>query len=352
MKRVIIANPGKRKVFRMMRYAILAGIVVSLYAILRPRTYGSPVFERHNTQYWELRTGSRIAYNLIPAKGHKRLYPIIFLEGGPGGPVSDGSVNFRSFLADEGFDVYVYDQVGCGLSSRLTDIREYTPQRHKRDLEEMVERTGAEKVILIGQSWGAMLAVLYAADHPEKLAKMIFTGPGPILPIRSELRDLRAPDSLQLRKPFYSNQQGNDEANNIRTRAMSFCARHFGIKLASDKEADDFACYLNTLVNRSVVADTAKIKKNKLLSGVGYYSQVMTSANLNNVRDSRSRLKNLHVPVLIMKGQYDNQPWGFTHEYLDLFPDHHLVVIPAAGHAISAEQPATYKKIIREFVLQ
>ncbi|HEV3327471.1 MAG TPA: alpha/beta hydrolase [Puia sp.] len=340
----------RRNVFRVFRYGILVGIGVFLYAVFWPRTYGSPVFERHNVQYWELQTGSRIAYNLIPGKGHKRPYPIIFLEGGPGGPVSDGAVNFRSFLADDGYDVFLYDLVGCGLSSRLRNVREYTPERHKRDLEEIVERTGAGKVILIGQSWGAMLAVLYATDHPGKLAKMIFTGPGPILPIHSKLSYLPAPDSLHLRKPYYSNQQGNDQANNIRTRAMAFCAKHFGIKLAPDKEADDFASYLNTAVNRSVVADTANIKKNGHLSGVGYYCQVMTYASFGQVQDSRPRLKNLPVPVLVMKGQYDNQPWGFTHEYLDLFPNHQLVIIPAAGHAISLEQPEYYRKIVREFL--
>jgi proline iminopeptidase len=32
-------------------------------------------------------------------------------------------------LADSGYDVYLYDQVGSGRSSRLENIRDYTVQK-------------------------------------------------------------------------------------------------------------------------------------------------------------------------------------------------------------------------------
>jgi pimeloyl-ACP methyl ester carboxylesterase len=50
-----------------------------------------------------------------------------------------------------------------------------------------------------------------------------------------------------------------------------------------------------------------------------------------------------------MKGQCDNQKWGFTNEYLQLFRNHQLNIIPNAGHFISVEQPELYQKIIRKF---
>ena len=56
------------------------------------------------------------------------------------------------------------------------------------------------------------------------------------------------------------------------------------------------------------------------------------------------------VPILIMKGQCDSQPWGFVNEYLELFPNHQLKIIPDAGHSISVEQPELYLKYIREFL--
>jgi pimeloyl-ACP methyl ester carboxylesterase len=35
-----------------------------------------------------------------------------------------------------------------------------------------------------------------------------------------------------------------------------------------------------------------------------------------------------------MKGECDNQKWGFTNEYLELFKNSELKIIPGAGHFI------------------
>jgi pimeloyl-ACP methyl ester carboxylesterase len=51
-----------------------------------------------------------------------------------------------------------------------------------------------------------------------------------------------------------------------------------------------------------------------------------------------------------MKGQCDNQKWGFTNEYLVLFRNHQFAFIPDAGHFISVEQPESYIKAIKEFI--
>lgn len=83
-------------------------------------------------------------------------------------------------FSEEGFDIFLYDQIGSEQSERLADINEYTADRHKKDLEELIKKIGSEKVILIGQSWGAILATLFIADSPEKVEKVVLTGAGPI----------------------------------------------------------------------------------------------------------------------------------------------------------------------------
>lgn len=283
-------------------------------------------------------------------KGKPETFAYHFFAGWSRRTIGDGNIRMLEPFADQGYDIYLYDQIGCGFSGRLKDIRDYTADRHKKDLEQIVAAIGAEKVILFGHSWGAILAVLYAADNPGKVEKMILTGPGPIMPILRELANVKAPDSFHLRMPYYSNAQGNREANNVRTRFMAFCALRLGIKLASDEESDDFGSYLNALVDRSTVADTARLQHDKPFSGVGFYAQLMTAASFSRLQDPRPKLKNSTVPILVMKGQYDNQRWGFTHEYLDLFPDHRLVVVPNAGHGISEEQPVIYLNTIRAFL--
>ena len=262
--------------------------------------------------------------------------------------ISDRLIELEGRFAEDGHDVYLYDQVGSGRSERLEDIAEYTPARHARDLAAIVDAIGAEKVILIGQSWGAMLAILYIAEHPERVVRLIVTGPGPILPVRFELMDVKAPDSLHLRSPMYTNRQANGATATIRSRAMALCARWFGIKLASDKEADDFQTLLNGRLMRSTVCDTSRTWT--VDGGGGYYAAEMTVNGFAATEDTRARLRGCTIPVLVMKGQCDNQPWGFTNEYLELFPDHQLVVVPGAGHSISLEREAEYVQAIRVFL--
>jgi proline iminopeptidase len=286
----------------------------------------------------------------VSARGPRNPHPIIFLQGGPGGFISERTIKTLSPLSEEGYDIYFYDQIGSGQSDRLEDITEYSADRHKRDLEEIVKRIGAEKVILIGQSWGAILATLLMSDHPELVQSAIFTGPGPIQPMRQGLSGVIAPDSLNLQDALYSNKEANEQSKSARIDLVVFWAKSFGAKLASDEEMDGFQTILDGELNKATVCDTSKAVKAE--GGGGFYAQVMTMRSLSGIKDPRPKLRGLTIPILVMKGQCDNQPWGAAKEYLELFPNHQLKIIPDAGHSISVEQPEVYLETIRDFLNQ
>jgi proline iminopeptidase len=341
----------RRNLLKYLKYLMLTSILVCLILIFIPRTYDMPKANlRQGTQFWELPTGSKIGYFHITAKGTKRPFPIIYLQGGPGGFISDYNIKTFTALSDDGYDIYLYDQIGSGKSARLSNISEYTTDRHKQDLEEIVKIIGSEKVILIGQSWGAVLATLFIADNPNSVEKIIFTGVPSIQPMRKEYLDIKAPDSLHLKKPPYSNGEANEKTQNIRSNAAAFCARTFGVKLAPDNEVDDFQTYRNQELNKATVCDTLKALEAE--GGGGFYAQVMTVKSFSEIKDPRTKLINCKIPTLIMRGQCDNQPWGFVIEYLDLFPNHTLKIIPDAGHSIAVEQPDIYINTIRNFLNQ
>jgi proline iminopeptidase len=330
-------------------YLMLLSIVICFSLIFIPRTYNVPQSQtREDTQYWDLPTGSKIGYILIPAKGTKKPFSIIYLQGGPGGFISDRNIKTLFPLSEDGYDIYLYDQIGSGESARLSNISEYTADRHKQDLEEICKIIGSEKVILIGQSWGVVLATLFIADNPNSVEKIIFTGVPAIQPMRKEYLDIKAPDSLHLKKPPYSNGEANEKTQNIRSNATTIFARAFGIKLATDKEVDDFQTYRNQELNKATVCDTLKALEAE--GGGGFYAQVMTVKSFSEIKDPRTKLKDYKVPTLIMKGQCDSQPWGFVIEYLELFSNHTLKIIPNAGHSITVEQPEIYINTIRNFL--
>lgn len=64
-----------------------------------------------------------------------------------------------------------WDQRGCGRSGRR---RPYTFIRFVADLDVVRRHHGAERVHLLGHSWGAMLALCYALEHPERVASLIY----------------------------------------------------------------------------------------------------------------------------------------------------------------------------------
>jgi proline iminopeptidase len=317
--------------------------------ILFPRNYNVVhLKERAGTRHWALATGSRIAYTLVPAKGERKPSPVIYLHGGPGAGITDLEIKTLSRLADAGYDVYLYDQVGCGHSSRLKDINEYTAERHVKDLEQIIEHINKEKVILLGQSWGSILATLYIADHQSKVEKFVVTAPAAIQPENHMYATIAAPDSFGMRQPMYTNRQANINTANIRSKVMEFWLRKFGGKFADDEEADHFATYLTHYLNKSMVCDSANAVTAE--GTEGYYVHFMTRLSLGKVHDPRQKLTKCTIPVLIMKAQCDNQKWGFTSEYLDVFRNHEFALIKNAGHNIFIERPDVYIQTIRNFL--
>jgi len=332
-----------------LKLTALGILVCVILIVFLPRSYKVPEFrERAGTQFWTLKTGSRIAYINIQAKGEKKHCPVIFLQGGPGGPVYDENIRILSNLADSGYEVYLYDQIGCGYSDRLKNIEEYTVERHKKDLEEIVEVIIADKVILLGQSWGAVLAAEFIANNPGKVEKVIFTGPGYLLPVNTSLAKIKAPDSLNLLSPQFTNKQGREKVYNYRAKVVEMCAKAFNWKLASDKEMDEFETVLDHEMSKSTVCNPSII--NAAENRSGFYSMVKTVQSFNYTNDIRPKLRNCTIPALIMRGRCDGIKWGYVTEYLDLFINHELVIVPGAGHSIAREQPEVYISTILAFL--
>jgi L-proline amide hydrolase len=70
----------------------------------------------------------------------------------------------------------LYDQVGCGKSMHLPDAPAefWSPQLFKDELVELTQQVGvADRYAVVGQSWGGMLALEHALDHPPGLRAIV-----------------------------------------------------------------------------------------------------------------------------------------------------------------------------------
>lgn len=102
---------------------------------------------------------------------------LVVLHGGPGGDYRS-LLKCKAFAAD-GFFVIFYDQRGSGLSRRHSKST-FTLDVMIEDLDAIIQhfRTFDQKVFLLGQSWGAMLATAYINRHPADIAGAILSEPG------------------------------------------------------------------------------------------------------------------------------------------------------------------------------
>lgn len=66
------------------------------------------------------------------------------------------------------------DLRGRGRSDNDPDPHRYTMPTYLDDLDRLIDAIGAARVILIGGSNGGVLAALYAAKHPDKVAGLVF----------------------------------------------------------------------------------------------------------------------------------------------------------------------------------
>ena len=94
---------------------------------------------------------------------------VIVLHGGPG--AAGSAAPLARGLADSFGVLEPWQRTGAG--------EPVTVAQHIADLHELIKsRCGGEKPALVGESWGAMLALAYAAAHPAGTKSLVLIGCG------------------------------------------------------------------------------------------------------------------------------------------------------------------------------
>jgi proline iminopeptidase len=107
---------------------------------------------------------------------------LITIHGGPGNS-SDYMLSLEQ-LASEGLAIVSYDQRGTGRSSEPSGG--YGMPNYVADLEVVRQAVGAEAIHLLGHSWGGLVALRYAAAHPERVKSVILMGSGVLTPVAAQ----------------------------------------------------------------------------------------------------------------------------------------------------------------------
>ena len=104
--------------------------------------------------------------------------PILIINGGPG-LNSDGFVDLAKTLSAQNQTI-IYDQRGTGKSVMQIDASSITMELMIDDIENLRKELKIERWIILGHSFGGMLASYYATIHPSRIISMILSSSGGI----------------------------------------------------------------------------------------------------------------------------------------------------------------------------
>ena len=263
--------------------------------------------------------------------------PFVVLHGGPG-MWHDELLPFFDDLASDHLVVF-YDQRGNGRSS----MREITPDNFTvdwlvSDLEELRRVWGFDRINVIGHSWGGLLAMYYATEHPDRVARLILIDAAPVnsdLVVASyrALIDRFTEDEWSHLEALYDSGPylaGDPGSHNEAMRLSEGATFH--IADARERYFDLVAFDAVTAANMVAISGPARAMKLNV-----------------TVQD---KLKNINCPTLIIHGREDFIVAAAPELVHRLVPNSQLVVIPHSGHYPFIEQPDTFSETLRRFITE
>ena len=276
---------------------------------------------------------------------------VLVIHGGPGMPFREPLAGLETLAGQYRF--HYYDQRGCGQSTRPFDRFESQNMYENMteldrtlglgaqiaDIERIRQILGEDKLILVGHSWGGLLASLYAAEFPDKVEKLILISPANMLVMPQ-------PDA------------GSDLFTSVRERLPadqladydSFMADYFDFNLLFTRSEADLAAMDEKFGQYylSVVGQTAEANIQQGEPG-GWMTWGMY-VSMGQRHDYRQALKACTAPVLVIHGADDLQSEAASRLYSDTFPNARFEVIQNAGHFSFQQQPEIFAGLVGDFL--
>ena len=259
--------------------------------------------------------------------------PVTFLlHGGPGADHTSYKPTF-STLADRMQLVYL-DHRGQGRSARGLQAS-YTLDNNVEDVEALRLYLGLGQIIVIGGSYGGMVAMAYAARYPESVSQLMVyatVASHEFLPkAKQTLRDRGTPEQIAIAQKLWDGAfQSNDELKTyfeILGPLYSYRAKPLDQRLDQPQ---------------SITWDDRRI--------LSYEATNEAFGGFLRTYDIRSELAKITAPTLVIAGRHD---WicapEFSEEIAALIPGAEIQIFEASGHMLRTDEPHRLITTIAEF---
>ena len=237
--------------------------------------------------------------------------PVVYASGWPTQMEkeweSDSSRSFLESLA-EGCQLVRYDMRGSGLSDR--DVDDFSLEALRRDLDAVIDHLSLDKFDLLSMGMLAgPIAMQYAADHHEKVKRMV------------------------LSSPFI---RGGTMISEERGRALVDYVSNFGMPFSQFNDDPDIdMATVRGVQERQEMAASPKVQGTLLKAVFGV--------------DVEHLIDKITLPTLIFHARKDGIPFKQGRELASRLPDVNFV--PIEGSSSAAQSQADLKvREIREFL--
>jgi len=262
---------------------------------------------------------------------------IIVLHGGPD---FDHSylVPDLDRLSDS-FHLIYYDQRGRGRSADRVQPEEVTLASEIADIEKVRQYFHLDSVVLLGHSWGTVLALEYALRYPERVSRMILMNPAPASTadykqLRTEWLEKR-PEDMEQRKTISASaayKEGDPDA------VTAYYRIHFKAALARREDYEMIIARLR-----------ASFTKEGILKSRAIEARLMNDTWSSPDYDLLPKLKSLRIPALVISGDHEFIPAATAEHITQAVPNAHMVTLKDCGHFSYLECPAAVREQIDAF---
>ncbi len=233
--------------------------------------------------------------------------------------------------------VITYDPRNRGRSVR-GDVATATMQQEVKDLEAVRRHFKVEKFVPVGFSYLGKMVILYAAAHPDRVARVVQLGPmsnGKLENVAAVDQNTGAPEADVKKLNELQAAGAMEKSPREYCEAFGKVFRYFlvGNPAHAARLAQSDACTLENewparfFANFAVLWPTAQVP--------------MPDADMKKVT----------MPVLTIHGTKDrNAPYEGGREWAAKLPDARLVTIDGAAHAMWADDPVVFFASIRQFL--
>jgi proline iminopeptidase len=252
--------------------------------------------------------------------------PVIVANGGPGLSHIYMLQNDTWPRIAQHRQVVFYDQRGTGRSKRVALDAPFGMDAQVADMEAVRAKFGFQKFDLVGDSYGGLLAMAYAAAHPEHIEKLVLSDSAAPAwkDIIRVLPDV-FPDVLEQIAAREKSPNPNTDAADQRIRD------HFLMLFYSEQNRDTYLAGVKDL--ESVPQVSAAVQK------------------ATRTLDLTPELPKFKFPTMVITGRYDMNVTPLTAwNIYKAIPGATFVVFEKSGHLPSYEEPDKYVQAVNTFL--